>query len=91
MALLFDVQERRDTHAATDFGRRVEQRWPYYFLQRRGGQVNTDRDFGRRVEQRWPYYFLRKRCGQLNTGSDFSRRVEQRWLTRSESERAGLD
>ena len=34
-ALLFLVQEAIATHAATDFGRRVEQSWPYYFLCRR--------------------------------------------------------
>ena len=34
-ALLFLVQEAIATHGATDFGRRVEQRWPYYFLCRR--------------------------------------------------------
>ena len=34
---IFLVQERRDTHAALDFGRRIEQRWLYYFLLRRGG------------------------------------------------------
>ena len=35
VALLFLVQEGRDTHAALDLGRRVEQRWPYYFSWRR--------------------------------------------------------
>ena len=35
MALLFLAQEGRDTHAALDSGRRVEQRWPYYFSWRR--------------------------------------------------------
>ena len=25
----FEMQERRDTHAALDFGRRIEQRWAY--------------------------------------------------------------
>ena len=34
-ALLFLAQEGRDTHAGTDCGRRVEQRWPYYFSWRR--------------------------------------------------------
>ena len=32
MALLSLVQEGWQTHGDTDFGRRVEQRWPYYFL-----------------------------------------------------------
>ena len=35
VALLFLAQEGRDTHAGTDCGRRVEQRWPYYFSWRR--------------------------------------------------------
>ena len=34
-ALFFLAQVRRDTHAATDLGRRVEQRWPYYLMCRR--------------------------------------------------------
>ena len=78
VALLFFAAEGRQVNTDRDFGRRIEPRWPYYFLQRRGGQLNTDRDFGRRVEQRWPYYFLRRRGGQLNTRSDFGRHVEQR-------------
>ena len=34
-ALLFLVQAGRQTHGMMDFGRRVEQRWAYYFLRRR--------------------------------------------------------
>ena len=34
-ALLFYVEEGRETFTGNDFGRRVEQRWPYYFLCRR--------------------------------------------------------
>ena len=49
VGLLFDVQERRDTHAALHFGRRIEQRWPYYFLCRRPPDT---RDHGLRPARR---------------------------------------
>ena len=33
--MVFLVQEAIATHGATDFGRRIKQRWPYYFLCRK--------------------------------------------------------
>ena len=47
--MLFLAQEKRDTHAVTDFGRRVEQRWAYYFLRRRPPDT---RDAGLRPARR---------------------------------------
>ena len=48
-ALLFDVQEQRDTHVALDLGRRVEQSWPYYLMCRRPPDT---RDTGLRLAHR---------------------------------------
>ena len=38
------MQEGRETHAIADFGRRIEQRWPYYFFRRRPEDAEGWRD-----------------------------------------------
>ena len=66
VALLFLVEEEWQTHGDTDFSRRVEQRWPCYFLWRRAAET---RETGRRPARRAEValLFLVKEGGR-NTG-----------------------
>ena len=47
-----------DQTSGAAVGRRLAQRWPYYFLCRRLADQTSGPEVGRRLEQRWPYYFL---------------------------------
>ena len=52
VALLFLVQEARGPNSGPQVGRRLEQRWPYYFLCRRLADQSSGPQVGRRLEQR---------------------------------------
>ena len=75
--LLFLALEGRDTYAGTDFGRRMEQRWAYYFLRRGEGHTRRrPRRPARRAEA--GLLFLAQEGTDTHAGTYFGRRVEQR-------------